>query len=264
MVSNRSAGAARMHPLANYGRRYITRSGAMWGPDMVALCFALAIRHHDDHAAAIRATARRLVPLVCMEHQPNMKKLARGTDIDDANTVSCALAIINRVCEVKGIRPDVPFLQVPPTLSIVAGQGGKASMTTTKQQRVEHCNQLIGIIASHGRQFFRCKSTGNVASMEVDARGRVWFHDYYTRKRIYTHETSFGNEWRGFTSGGTLRSLVEELRDYIRTGKPLARNRIGFTRNDGSNIWGYSQEAIEACRAECYALPMFRALEAVA
>lgn len=129
-------------------------------------------------------------------------------------------------------------------------------MKTIKQQRVEHANQLILAIASHGRKFFRCKSTGNVASMEVDARGRVWFHDYYTRTRIYTHPATFGNEWHGFTSGGTLRALVEELRDYIQTGKPLSRNRIGFTRDDGSNIWGYAAEDLAACRAECFALPI--------
>lgn len=59
-------------------RRYITRSGGKWGPETVALCFALAMREHGTHEA-IRATARRLVPLVCLENQPNMKKLARGT-----------------------------------------------------------------------------------------------------------------------------------------------------------------------------------------
>lgn len=126
----------------------------------------------------------------------------------------------------------------------------------SKRQRAEHCNQLIQVIASHGRQFFRCKSTGNVASMEVDARGRVWFHDYYSRKRIYTHPTTFGNSWHGFTSGGTLRSLVEDMRDYIMTGKPLARAWIGHDRADGSNIWGYAVEDMAACRAECFALPI--------
>lgn len=93
-------------------RRYVTRSGSMWGPETVALCFALTLRNHGT-VEAVRATARRLVDKVCMEHQPNMKKLARGTDIPDDKTIPCALAIINRVCNLVGIRPDVEFLPNP-------------------------------------------------------------------------------------------------------------------------------------------------------
>lgn len=130
------------------------------------------------------------------------------------------------------------------------------STLVNKQQRAEHANQLIQIIAAHGRQFFRCSKTGNVARMEVDSRGRVWFHDYYTQKRIFTHETPFGNKWRGFTSGGTLRSLVEDIRDYIVSGKLLSRGLIGPQRFDSSNIWGYEPTAMEACRSECFALPI--------
>src|SRR5690606_9390001 len=77
-------------------RRYVTRSGSTWGPETVALCFALTLRNHGT-VEAVRATARRLVDKVCMEHQPNMKKLARGTDIAEDKTIPCALAIINRV-----------------------------------------------------------------------------------------------------------------------------------------------------------------------
>ena len=94
-------------------RRYITRSGGKWGPETVALCFALSLRIHGTHDA-IRATARRLVPLVCLENQPNMKKLARGDDINERQTILCALMIVNRVCDLTGVLPGVEFKENPP------------------------------------------------------------------------------------------------------------------------------------------------------
>lgn len=133
---------------------------------------------------------------------------------------------------------------------------------TAKQQRVAHVNQAIQIISEHGRRLFRCSRTGNVASMEVDERGRVWFHDYYTRKRIYTHSTPFGNEWYGFTSGGTLRHLVERFRDYICTGNPLGQGLLGPQRFNDSNIWGYEEEAMQKVRELAGALPVFSQPEA--
>ena len=127
------------------------------------------------------------------------------------------------------------------------------------QQRAEHANQLIEVIAAHGRKFFRCSRTGNVSHIEVDDSGRVWFHDYYSRARINTTQAPYGKRWVGFTSGGTLRSLVEDMRDYILTGQTLDRSLIGPIRTDGSNIWGYDVEAMDACRAECFLLPILDA-----
>ncbi|WP_313416812.1 hypothetical protein [Pseudomonas oryzihabitans] len=132
------------------------------------------------------------------------------------------------------------------------------SRLADKQQRCELVNQAIRIIASYGRQFFYCKSQDTWASMEVDARGRVWFVDQRSRARIYTHEATFGNDWNGFTHGGTLRNLVELFRDYIRTGQPLHPGYLGHEREDGSNIWGYEPEALATVRAQAGALAMFR------
>jgi len=90
-----------------------------------------------------------------------------------------------------------------------------------KRQRVEHVNQAIRIIADHGRRFFYSQAVNHYASMEVDQRGKVWFIDDYSGKCIFTHDTVWGGRWRGFTHGGTLRDLIKEFRDYIRTGEPL-------------------------------------------
>lgn len=131
------------------------------------------------------------------------------------------------------------------------------SNLTTKRERCDLVNRAIRIIAAHGRRFFYCESKGTCASMEVDARGRVWFVDDYSQKRIYTHRPSYAR-WRGFSHGGTLRHMVELFRDYIRTGKPLHPGYLGQEREDGSNIWGYAPEAMAAVRAEAGALPVFR------
>lgn len=127
-------------------------------------------------------------------------------------------------------------------------------MSHAKQQRVEHANQLIQVIAAHGRKFFYSKTAGRVARIEIDARGRVWFVDDYSERRIYTHTP---HRWRGFTHGGTLRSLVEDMRDYIIRGERIRRWKIApaYSHSDG-DIWGYGSEAAAAVRAAAYALPI--------
>lgn len=128
-----------------------------------------------------------------------------------------------------------------------------------KKVRAAEVNQAICIIANHGRRFFFSTSSQRYASMEVDARGRVWFIDDYSGKRIYTHPTKWGNKWRGFTHGGTLRALVEAFRDYICTGQPLNPFYLGPERNNLSlgNIWGYEPEAMLAVREQAGGLPVF-------
>lgn len=87
---------------------YITRSGGQYRPDDVALAFALSLRF-DDSADAIRGLARRLVDKVCLEHQPNLKRLAR--EPDDAKVFDAALKIVNRVCDLLDIGPGTSFVR---------------------------------------------------------------------------------------------------------------------------------------------------------
>lgn len=58
-----------------------------------------------------------------------------------------------------------------------------------KQQRAEHVNQAIRIIADHGSRFFCSQASNRYTSMKVDYHGKVWFIDDYSGKRIFTHET---------------------------------------------------------------------------
>lgn len=125
----------------------------------------------------------------------------------------------------------------------------------TKQQRVEHANQLIDVIATHGRRFFYRQESGRVARLELDARGRVWLIDEYSGARIYTHDTPFGNNWRGFSHGGTMRGLIERMRDYITSGVPLNSGCIAPPMSYG-DMWGYGEDAAAAVRAAAAALPI--------
>ncbi|WP_397448193.1 hypothetical protein [Pseudomonas sp. NA-150] len=127
-----------------------------------------------------------------------------------------------------------------------------------KQQRTEHVNQVIRIIADHGRRFFYSQASNRYASMEVDLRGKVWFIDDYSGKRIFTHETVWGGRWKGFTHGGTLRDLIKAFRDYIRTGEPLHPGYLGPERFDDSNIWGYDEAGMKDVREQAGVIPVFR------
>ena len=123
-------------------------------------------------------------------------------------------------------------------------------------ERIDQCNELIRLIASAGRKFFSDKD-GYVSTLELGKRGRVLFVDYYTRRRIDTH----AHEWRGFTSGGTLRRLVELMRDYIKKGEKIPLWVIGNRRTDGTNVWGYPADELEALRVLVAKLPMFESDE---
>jgi hypothetical protein len=87
---------------------YNTRSGGQYQPDDVALAFALSLRIHDS-ADELRSLARRLVDKVCLEHQPNMKRLSR--EPDDAKVFDAALKIINRVCDLLDVGTGTEFVR---------------------------------------------------------------------------------------------------------------------------------------------------------
>jgi hypothetical protein len=134
----------------------------------------------------------------------------------------------------------------------------KENKLALKRQRPEQVNQVIRIIADHGRRFFYSKAVNRYASIEVDNRGKVWFIDDYSGKRVFTHETVWGGRWRGFTHGGTLKDVVKAFRDYICTGESLHPGYLGPERFNDSNIWGYDEAGMKAVREQAGALPVFR------
>ena len=129
-----------------------------------------------------------------------------------------------------------------------------------KQARLDHANQLIQIISSHGRRFFFSEKQQRTASLIMALNGRIWFVDDYTGKAIYTHKTGFNHNWRGFSHGGTLRTLVEMMRDYVSKGVQIPAYYLGCERSfTNGNIWGYSPEEMQAVREKAALLPIITA-----
>ena len=111
---------------------------------------------------------------------------------------------------------------------------------TGKQERLARANKLIRTIASTGHRFFRHKE--DVSFFELGKRGHVFFVDSYTKKRIYVHLSN--GRWRGFSNGGTLRSLVCALRDWITKGTNVPSSTFGpwpswYCNGD---LWGYGDD----------------------
>lgn len=131
---------------------------------------------------------------------------------------------------------------------------------TAMEGRLVAANQLVAIIAKHGRHFFFSTTVPRLASFLIDPQLRLCFQDDYTGKVIVLPPAGVSKELPGFSHGGTLRSLVEHLRDYILEGTLLDRALIAPPRPpQGSfDLWGYGDEAAEAVRAEAWTLPLFK------
>jgi hypothetical protein len=114
-----------------------------------------------------------------------------------------------------------------------------------KKERLDHANKVICAISSHGRRFFYHE--GRTASLEMDIGGKIWLLDEYSQKRVNTHKRG---GWLEFSHGGTLRNIIETLRDYIMAGDPLPGAWIGPSCGYGAgDVWGYGHEALAAVRA---------------
>lgn len=104
------------------GTRYITRSGDMYSPEDVALRLALVLRLHGS-VEAVRACAHLLAGKVCMEQQPKLRALSRRptnramhehtgeplNGVPDEQVITVACRIVERVTDLLGIAPGVPF-----------------------------------------------------------------------------------------------------------------------------------------------------------
>lgn len=131
-------------------------------------------------------------------------------------------------------------------------------MNLLKQERLDECNFLIEQISKHGRKFFNYqKQKGRTSKLELGFQERVYFIDGYTGKRIYTHRRYC--RWNGFTEGGTLKSLVEAMRNYITFGDKIRFSSICAPDfyGDGGNVWGYENSEADKLRESVKHLEMF-------
>ena len=132
-----------------------------------------------------------------------------------------------------------------------------ASSFEIKKARCAEANKVIEAISIHGRRFFYNRENNRIARMEVDKQGRIWLIDDYSQKRIYTQ---YRYEWRNFSHGGTMRRLIEALRDYIRTGIPIHPAHFGPWPPEfcGGDLWGYGATEMEIVRKKVLATEAVR------
>ncbi len=123
-----------------------------------------------------------------------------------------------------------------------------------KAERLTKANEFIRVIATTGRKFFSHQD--RVSVLCLDGQGRINLIDCYTKRLVYTH---YNGEWRGFSQGGTMRSLIIRLREYIQgvipTGAELF-DKLPIHYGDQTICpnygWGYPEDdmntVIEAAR----------------
>lgn len=126
-------------------------------------------------------------------------------------------------------------------------------MTKARAARVERLkdvNLLIKIISSHGRRFFWNEKDQRLARMEMDDRGRLWWIDDYRGARVSIEKIGgYEHRWQGFSHGGTLKSLVQDMRDYVKRDQIISSWKIA------PDCWGYSPEAAKATQDAVAAVP---------
>lgn len=120
-----------------------------------------------------------------------------------------------------------------------------------KMHRLDAANILIREIASHGRCFFYSEQFDRIGQFELSVRVRIRFRDEYTNALIDTYSHHQG-AWREFSHGGSLRSLIEYLRDYIRIGQKLPLHIIA------PKHWGYDEQSAKRVQQKAIELGIIK------
>lgn len=111
-----------------------------------------------------------------------------------------------------------------------------------KLLRLQRANALIVTISSCGRRFFRHGE--RVSQFEITGSGHFYYRDKYSDRLLPCWRTK-GPTWqRHFSEGGTLKSLVESLAVYIKSGEPVNPFFFGPwapSTCDG-DLWGYGED----------------------
>ena len=116
-----------------------------------------------------------------------------------------------------------------------------------KRYREFRANKLLEEIANRGHGFFSLDDYEQ-SCFHVDLRGRVWFFDATSGKKIYTH---YDGEWKGFTHGVTMRRLIKALARYITKGTILKSSLYFGPWPDSlcnGDLWGYGDDNMAAIR----------------
>ena len=118
----------------------------------------------------------------------------------------------------------------------------KSKKRIAKEERLVSANKFLFVIGSCGRRFFFNPRGHGLAQFSLDPRGRVWFRDDWSGRRIYTHCEWLTNR-QGFTHGGTLNGVVRGLANFIAKGEQIhpANFQPGHPEL-GGDIWGYGED----------------------
>lgn len=116
----------------------------------------------------------------------------------------------------------------------------------TREERLTAANELLEVISSCGRNFFRYQD--RVARIEEDCHKRLWFVDDFSEKRIFLHCS--WSQWQGFSHGGTLKDLIRLLKDFVVHEKLLSPWVFGPWPDwyCGGDLWGYGEDNMEKIR----------------
>lgn len=119
-----------------------------------------------------------------------------------------------------------------------------SDLAATKEGRVALANALLVAIAQRGRKFFAGRH--GVGHFALRPRA-VWFFDAESGEWVFPYTEL---RWRHFSGGGTLRRLVEALRDFIRFGTPVSEHHFGPWPHwiCGGDLWGYGEPAMGEIR----------------
>ena len=105
-------------------------------------------------------------------------------------------------------------------------------------------NELILEISKRGRRFFNHE--GKVA--EIVDKGKIYYKAEYGKKEFICLSVASYRTPRGWFHGGTLLSLVQEFRSYIKHGVPREYSAIL------SPHWGYPEEDMIAIQKLAFSL----------
>lgn len=85
-----------------------------------------------------------------------------------------------------------------------------------KEKRLEVANKLICKIASCGRNFFYYDGDETTAKFLLK-NNRIYYMDEYTKAEMLTY--NYRQLGRNFNQGGTMKALVMDISEWIRTGE---------------------------------------------
>lgn len=110
-------------------------------------------------------------------------------------------------------------------------------MSALKGKRLESVNELINVIASHGRKFFWCPKSKRFGYFMIDMRGCLYWRDEWTGKFVFMSRDGLPKQ-DDIHHGSTLREVLRFLSKYIRTGKSGDSIPTLYLSN-----WGYDEKS---------------------